>query len=308
MLPHFLLQSRQSLTLHKCLGRGVRVPWIGAAVRTGACPTSRRDHSHPLGAAPLHRPPAAPLHWPGAAPLHRPPAAPLHWPGAAPLHRPPAAPLHRPAAPLHWPGAAPLHWPGAAPLHWPGAAPLHWPPAAGRGLYTNGDPTFVFWAVSPFLLRPTIGPTPGAVGLQGSGSQSPRIGLTTTGAGRLRRLREQLRLALGSGRVDADIGSSGSGSVFARPGSRGMGRGHFTVRRGLGWPRDISLLGGGFNVGSHDRPDVQQQRQQRVRPPRIGLIIGGAGRLRRLRERLRRDAPWARPAVDRPVRPATTTA
>ncbi|XP_078281585.1 uncharacterized protein LOC144608114 [Rhinoraja longicauda] len=43
---------------------------------------------------------------------------------------------------------------------------------------------------------------------------------------------------------------------------------------------DISLLGGGFNVGSHDRPDVQQQRQQqRVRPPRIGLIIGGAGRL-----------------------------
>ncbi|XP_078275106.1 protein FAM210B, mitochondrial isoform X2 [Rhinoraja longicauda] len=136
MLPHFLLQSRQSLTLHKCLGRGVRVPWIGAAVRTGACPTSRRDHSHPLGAAPLHRPPAAPLHWPGAAPLHRPPAAPLHWPGAAPLHRPPAAPLHRPAAPLHWPGAAPLHWPGAAPLHWPGAAPLHWPPAAGRGLYT----------------------------------------------------------------------------------------------------------------------------------------------------------------------------
>ncbi|XP_078268136.1 uncharacterized protein LOC144600416 [Rhinoraja longicauda] len=54
-------------------------------------------------------------------------------------------------------------------------------------------------------------------------------------------------------------------------------------------PRDISLLGGGFNVGSHNRPDVQQQRQQqqRVRPPRIGLIIGGAGRLRRLRERLR---------------------
>ncbi|XP_078284224.1 uncharacterized protein LOC144609595 [Rhinoraja longicauda] len=134
------------------------------------------------------------------------------------------------------------------------------------------------------------------------------IGLTITGAGRLRRLRERLRLALGSGRVDSDIGNSGSGSMFAHPGSRGLGRGHFTVRRGLRWLRDISLLGGGFNVGSHDRPDVQQQRQQqRVRPPRIGLIISGAGRLRRLRERLRRDAPWAWPAVDRPVRPATTT-
>ncbi|XP_078278345.1 uncharacterized protein LOC144606281 [Rhinoraja longicauda] len=59
--------------------------------------------------------------------------------------------------------------------------------------------------------------------------------------------------------------------------------------------RDISLLGGGFNVGSHDRPDVQQQWQQpRVRPPRIGLIIGGAGRLRRLRVRLRRALGLAR--------------
>ncbi|XP_078258610.1 solute carrier family 35 member F2-like isoform X3 [Rhinoraja longicauda] len=109
------------------------------------------------------------------------------------------------------------------------------------------DPTFVFWAVSPFLLRPTIGPTPGAVSLHRTYHPSPWIGLTITGAGRLRRLRERLRLALGSGRVDSDIGSSGSGSVFAHPGSRGLGRGHFTVRRGLGWPRDISLLGGGFN-------------------------------------------------------------
>ncbi|XP_078283188.1 uncharacterized protein LOC144608865 [Rhinoraja longicauda] len=37
------------------------------------------------------------------------------------------------------------------------------------------------------------------------------------------RLRERLRLALGSGCVDADIGSSGSGSVFARPGVAGLG-------------------------------------------------------------------------------------
>lgn len=53
MLPHFLLQTRQSLMLHKCLGRGVRVPWIDAAVRTGACPTSRRAHIQPPGAATL---------------------------------------------------------------------------------------------------------------------------------------------------------------------------------------------------------------------------------------------------------------
>ncbi|XP_051887513.1 protein FAM210B, mitochondrial [Pristis pectinata] len=45
MPPHFLLQSRQSLTLlHKCFGRGARAWGIGAAVRKGPG-TARGDHN-----------------------------------------------------------------------------------------------------------------------------------------------------------------------------------------------------------------------------------------------------------------------
>ncbi|XP_072917719.1 protein FAM210B, mitochondrial [Hemitrygon akajei] len=47
MPPHFLLQSRQTLMLFKCLGRGARAWGVDAAVRKGAC-TARGDHNSRL--------------------------------------------------------------------------------------------------------------------------------------------------------------------------------------------------------------------------------------------------------------------
>ncbi|XP_059836442.1 protein FAM210B, mitochondrial [Hypanus sabinus] len=47
MPPHFLLQSRQTLMLLKCLGRGARAWGVDAAVRKGAC-TARGDHNSRL--------------------------------------------------------------------------------------------------------------------------------------------------------------------------------------------------------------------------------------------------------------------